>query len=164
MADDRSARALAAAERLFKRRPDAPTEDFRAVCERADPTAIAPLTNREFNGSYVLPFRRKAALRRKAKTTKKKAKRRAKPGPKPKNGRRTRKKKTTRKKKKKKTTRKKRGRPARQAGLSAERRIAQLIRERDAKLLDAAGDAMKVYHIASKIDEFAADLVDEANR
>jgi len=149
MADHRSKKALAAAERLFKRKPDADTEEFRKACERADKETISKLTNREFNASYVLPFRRSAALKgkpQKAKTTK----------------RRRRTKATS---SKKRTTRKKRGRPAvRASNLSAERRIAQLIRERDEKLLQAAGDAMKVYHIASKIDEFAAALVTEAGR
>lgn len=150
MADHRSAKALAAAERLFKRKPDADTEEFRKVCERADKETIAKLTNREFNASYVLPFRRSAALKGKPKTAakKKKAKRRTKATS-----------------ARKKTTRKKRGRPAaHRNGLTAERRIAQLIRARDEKLLQAAGDAMKVYHIASKIDEFAAELVSEAGR
>lgn len=155
MADHRSAKALAAAERLFKRKPDADTEEFRKVCERADQETISKLTNREFNASYVLPFRRSAALKgkpKKTKTTKKKATKKTK-------------RRTKAKAAKTKTTRKKRGRPAaRTTGdLSAERRIAQLIRERDEKLLQAAGDAMKVYHIASKIDEFAAALVSEAS-
>lgn len=149
MADHRSKKALAAAERLFKRKPDADTEEFRKVCERADKGTISKLTNREFNASYVLPFRRSAALKgkpKKAKTTQ-------------------RRRRTKAVSKKKRTTRKKRGRPAlRASNLSAERRIAQLIRERDEKLLQAAGDAMKVYHIASKIDEFAAELVTEAAR
>ena len=61
--DGRSASALAAAERLYKRRPDATTEEFRRVCERADKDTISKLSNREFNASYVLPFRRSRALK-----------------------------------------------------------------------------------------------------
>ena len=69
--DHRSARALAAAERLYKRKPDATTEEFRKVCERAN-KAIKKLSNRQFNASYVLPFRRSSALKRGVGSTKKK--------------------------------------------------------------------------------------------
>ena len=62
MAKDRSKRALAAAKRLYKRKPDGTTEEYRKVCERADKATIGKLTNREFNASYVLPFPRSAAL------------------------------------------------------------------------------------------------------
>jgi len=134
MADHRSARALAAAERLFKRKPDADTDEFRKVCERADKATISKLSNREFNASYVLPFRRSAAL--KGKKT---------------GGRR--KKKTT-------TSRGRRGR----RGASAEQRVAQLVRDRDAALLAAADDSMKVYAIAAGVEAFAAELVRTATK
>lgn len=133
MADHRSQKALAAAERLYKRKPDASTEEFRKVCERADKATISKLTNREFNASYVLPFRRSAALR--GKSTKKK-----------------RRKKTT----KRRTTRARRnGRRA----ASTEQKVVRLIRQRDAELLEAAGDSSKVYDIASRVEEFAAEVV-----
>lgn len=61
--DHRSVRALAAAARLYKRKPDATTEEFRKVCERADKATIKKLTNRELNASYALPFRRSKALK-----------------------------------------------------------------------------------------------------
>ncbi len=67
--DHRSERALAAAERLYKRKPDATTEEFRKVCERADKATISKLSNREFNASYALPFRRSKALRAKRGTS-----------------------------------------------------------------------------------------------
>ncbi len=72
--DHRSARALAAAERLYKRKPNATTDEFRKVCERAD-KAIKKLSNRQFNASYVLPFRTSSASKRGARRTKKKTRR-----------------------------------------------------------------------------------------
>lgn len=134
MADHRSARALAAAERLYKRKPDADTDEFRKVCERADKGTISKLSNREFNASYVLPFRRSAALKGK------------------KTGRR-RKKRTT-------TGRGRRGR----RGMSAEQRVAQLVRGRDAALLAAADDSARVYEIAAGVESFAAELVKAAGK
>jgi hypothetical protein len=134
MADHRSARALAAAERLFKRKPDADTEAFRKVCERADKETISKLSNREFNASYVLPFRRSAALKGK---------------------------KTGKRRKKKATTRRAR---AGRRGMSAEQRVAQMVRNRDAALLAAAGDSMKVYEIAAGVEAFAAEVVATATK
>lgn len=140
MADHRSQKALAAAERLYKRKPDADTEEFRKACERADKATISKLTNREFNASYVLPFRRSAALRGKS------AKKR-------------------RKKTKKRTTRASRGgrRGGRRAA-SAEQKVARMIRQRDAELLKGADDPSKVYDIASRVEEFAAELVSLSSR
>lgn len=134
MADHRSKRALAAAERLFKRKPDADTDEFRKVCERADKETISKLSNREFNASYVLPFRRSAALKGK---------------------------KTGKRRKKKATTR--RGRGGRR-GMSAEQRVARMVRDRDAALLAAAGDSMKVYEIAAGVESFAAEVVATATK
>ena len=79
MPKDRSASALAAAERLFKRKPDATTEEFRKVCERADKGTISKVSNREFNASYVLPFRRSKALTGRSKKKKESARRRKQP-------------------------------------------------------------------------------------
>jgi len=132
MADHRSERALAAAARLFKRKPDADTDEFRKVCERADKKTISKLTNREFNASYVLPFRRSAALKGKP---------------------------TGRRRKKKKVTR----RGGRRA-MSAAQKVAQMIRQRDADLLEAAGDASRVYQIAAHVEEFAAEVVKVASK
>lgn len=167
MADNRSKRALAAAERLFKRKPDASTEEFRKVCERADKEAISKLDNRELNASYVLPFRRSAAMRgkstgkRRTKKTRGRAKsgngRRTKTGNgrriKSGNGRRTKSGNGRRKRKKKTTTRR-----GRRAG-TAEDKVVQMIRERDAHLLEASGDSMKVYEIAAGVESFAAEIV-----
>ena len=132
MADDRSARALAAADRLFKRKPDATMEDFRKVCVRAD-KSVAKLSGRKFNAKYILPFRRSAAAQ---------AKRTGRP------------------------TRRRTSRPSRTRGgkLTAEQKIARLVRERDAELLAAADDSTKVYQIASRVEEFAAELVKAAKK
>lgn len=155
MADHRSAAALAAAERLYQRKPDASTEEFRKVCERADPE-ISKLDNREFNASYVLPFRRSAALRGKTggKRRKKKTKR-------------TTARKTTRKKAKRKAKRKAKKKAKRRAfaaGTAADfgtvQRVAQMIRERDAELFAAAGDLNKIYDIAAHVEAFAAEVVE----
>lgn len=75
--DHRSARALAAAEGLYKRKPDAATEEFRKVCERADKGRIGKLSNREFIASYVLPLRRSKALKGRSSRKRKKTARRA---------------------------------------------------------------------------------------
>ncbi len=140
MAKDRSKRALAAAKRLYKRKPDGTTEEFRRVCERADKATIGKLTNREFNASYVLPFRRSAALK----------------------GRVTGKRRTT-KSSPQRATKGARRRGGRRK-LTPERRIARLVRERDAELLQAANDPSKVYQIAAGVDEFAASIVKVASR
>ena len=128
MVDDRSAAALAAAARLYKRKPNASMEDFRKVCVRAD-KGVGRLSGRRFNAKYILPFRRSAAARKKGSA-----------GP----GRAT-------------SAR----RPAR-AKLAAEEKIARLIRQRDAELLNAASDPMQVYQIASRVEEFAAELLKAA--
>ena len=119
-------RALAAAERLYKRKPDATTEEFRKVCERADKATIRKLSNREFNASYALPFRRSKALKGRSK---KKARRTT--GSRSRNGRR----------------------------LSAQERISRLVRERDVAIMDAASDPRKAYEVASRVGEFAAELL-----
>lgn len=130
MVDDRSTAALAAAARLYKRKPDATMEDFRKVCVRAD-KGVGRLSGRKFNAKYILPFRRSAAARKKAT---------AGPG-------RTR-----------KTRRAVRGK------LTVEEKIARLVRQRDAELLNAASDPIRVYQIASRVEEFAAELLKAAKR
>lgn len=134
--DHRSLRALAAAERLFKRKPDASTEEFRKVCERADKETISKLDNREFNASYVLPFRRSKALR--GKTTKKRTK-----------------KKTA----KRKTKKKRASKWAAKRGASAHDKIVKMIRERDAEVMAAAEDPQKAYEVAAGVEEFVAELL-----
>jgi hypothetical protein len=164
MADRRSTAALAAAERLYKRKPDATTEEFRKVCERADPGNIGKLDNREFNASYVLPFRRSAALRGKTggKRRKKKTARKAARATGPKNGRKTRKKAKKARKTTKATKRKARRTAAAAASVDfgTVQRVAQMIRERDAELLAAAGDLNRIYDIAAHVEAFAAEVVE----
>ena len=147
MAKDRSKRALAAAKRLYQRKPDGTTEEFRKVCERADKATIGKLTNREFNASYVLPFRRSAALQ----------------------GRVTGKHRATKSSPRsaKKGTRRRTTKGTQRGGrrkLTPERRIARLVRERDAELLQAANDPSKVYQIAAGVEEFAATILKVASR
>jgi hypothetical protein len=43
--------------------------------------------------------------------------------------------------------------------MAPQQRVAQLVRQRDAALLNAAGDSTKVYEIAAGVEEFAAELV-----
>jgi len=127
--DHRSERALAAAERLYKRKPDATTEEFRKVCERADKKTISKLSNREFNASYALPFRRSKALKGRHKRAGRRTKK-ATSG----NGRR----------------------------LSAQEKVARLIRHRDAEVMEAASDPRRAYEVAAGVEEFAGELLEVA--
>lgn len=129
MPDDRSPRALAAAERLYKRKPDATMEEFRKVCERAD-KSVAKLSGRKFNAKYILPFRRSTAAKLKREG---KAPRR-------------------------------RRRHAAPASATAAKKMAALIKQRDAELLQAAGDPVELYKLAADLDDFAAKLLAVAKR
>ena len=127
--DHRSTRALAAAQRLYKRKPDASTDEFRKVCERAD-KAMKKLSNRELNASYVLPFRRSKAL--KGKSTGKRTSKRS--GGKPRGVSRSEREPLT-------------------------EQIAWLVRQRDGELLKASNNPARVYELAAQADDFAASLV-----
>ncbi len=158
---ERSQKALTAVEKLYKRKPNATTEEFRAAVEKADPS-IKKLLPRSFNARYVLPFKRSAAAKAKPakKATKKASTKKAKRGPgrprktvaKKRGPGRPRKKTTATRVTKKKA---RRGRPR----LSAQEKIKRLIVERDGQILAAAGDPAKAYAAAANVDAFVEKVV-----
>jgi hypothetical protein len=140
---DKSAKATAAIESLFARKPDATLDEFLAVAVKADPS-LEGIAKRSFNARYLLPMKRAAAPKKKRRTKKKVAAKQT----------ATRKKRVTRKKK---ATRR-RGRPAASSGRSQARR---LVLERDQQLLDALrsnGDPQAAYELAAGIDDFVEKL------
>ncbi len=58
----------AAVERLFARKPDATTTDFRRVAERAD-ESIRTQSPRSFNATYVVPIKRRAGGKKRKKVS-----------------------------------------------------------------------------------------------
>ena len=159
MMAERSSKALAATERLYKKKPKASSEEFRAVAVKADPS-VAKLSGLSFNASYVLPFKRSAAAKAgKKKTAKKVTRPKRGPGrPRKKRGPgRPRKKVTRRGRPRKKIAAKKVGRPK----LSGRERAKRIVLKRDRELLAAAGNPGKAYELAAKVDEFVAQLIDK---
>jgi hypothetical protein len=145
MADDRSAAALAAAEKLIKRKPDATTAEFRAVCERAD-KSIAKLTGRQFNALYVLPTKRRLGFTK----TRRKSKAKAKSKPRPANGRRR----GARRRKAKRRTR-------RAGKLSGRARARQLVLDRDQQVRDVlvkGNDQHAAYELGANVDAFVDEI------
>ena len=143
MADDRSAAALAAAEKLIKRKPDATTAEFREVCERAD-KSIAKLTGRQFNALYVLPTKRRLGF------TKSRSKSKAKAKPRPANGRRR----GARRRKAKRRTR-------RAGKLSGRARARQLVLDRDQQVRDVlvkGNDQHAAYELGANVDAFVDEI------
>ena len=66
----RSQKAIAAVERVLKRKKDAKPAELRAAAEKAD-ASVKKLQPRSFNAQYVLPSKRKLGLTHK-RTSKKK--------------------------------------------------------------------------------------------
>jgi hypothetical protein len=148
MADDRSAAALAAAEKLIKRKPDATTAEFRTVCERAD-KSIAKLTGRQFNALYVLPTKRRLGFtksRRKSKATAK-----AKPRAKRKTRRRS-------------ANGRRRGARRRAAGrgrVSGRALARKLVLDRDQQVRDVlvkGSDQQAAYELGANVDAFVDEI------
>jgi hypothetical protein len=144
MADDRSAAALAAAEKLIKRKPDATTAEFRAVCERAD-KSIEKLTGRQFNALYVLPTKRRLGF------TKSRGKSKAKMGAKKKTRRRS-------------ANGRRRGARRRAAGrgrLSGRALARKLVLDRDQQVRDVlvkGSDQQAAYELGANVDAFVDEI------
>ncbi len=157
---ERSKKALAATEKLYKKKPKASHEEFRKVAVKADPS-VAKLSGLSFNASYVLPFKRSAAAKSgKKKAVKKVTHPKRGPGrPRKKRGPgRPRKKKVTRRgRPRKKIAAKKRGRPK----MSTQQRVKRIVLKRDRELLAAAGNPAKAYDLAASVDEFVAQLIEK---
>ena len=84
---ERSAKALAAVEKVLKKKPKADTPELRAAAEKAD-ASTKKLNPRSFNARYLLPTRRKLGLLKKSTKRKRRKKAPAKQG-RPKARRRT---------------------------------------------------------------------------
>lgn len=142
--DKRSRRALAAAADLFKSNPNASTDEFRQVCERADKPAIRKLDNRVFNARYVLPFKRSAAARRgTSKPTVRRGTSKPAGGARPARAR----------------GHAVKAAPRRRRHLDGHGEIVRLIRERDRQVMAAANDPHKAYEVAAGVQEFAERCV-----
>ena len=76
---ERSAKALAAVQRVLKKRPKADTAALRAAAEKAD-ASVKKLNAVSFNARYLLPTRRKLGLVKKSTKKKRRKKTRAKKG------------------------------------------------------------------------------------
>jgi hypothetical protein len=154
--DKRSAAALAAAEKLFVRNPDATPEEFRKACSEAD-KSVATLGGRQFHARYVLPTKRRLGGTKAAKSTRtaKKAGKKAT-------------KKTRSAKRGKATQRTKRpvhraAGPERKRANARGRALArQLVIERDKQVrevLVSGSDPEAAYLLGLGIDEFIGELI-----
>lgn len=147
---NKSEKAVAAVEKLFRKNPGATTDEFLEVATAADPS-LEGVGKRSFNASYLLPLKRAA---NKGKPSKKKTARKAS----------ARKRKTTRKKK----TRKKRTRKGSASGndhvpAEARARARQLILGRDKEVLDTlggGGDPQAAYELGARLDSYIDELAE----
>ena len=135
---ERSAKALAAVEKVLKTTPKADSAELRAAAEKAD-ASIKKLNPRSFNARYLLPTRRKLGLLKKSTKRKTRKKAPAKRG-RPKGPRRTT------------------GRRRRLHGRTLARRLVQ---ERDRLVQDTlvkGTDQDAAYELGAGIDEYLDQL------
>ncbi len=134
---ERSAKALAAVEKVLKTTPKADSAELRAAAEKAD-ASIKKLNPRSFNARYLLPTRRKLGLLKKS--TKRKTRKKA-PA--------------------------KRGRPKGRSRTTGRRRLhgralaRRLVQERDRLVQDTlvkGTDQDAAYELGAGIDEYLDQL------
>lgn len=139
----KSQKAADAVERLFKRKPDASTDEFLEVATAAD-ASLKGIGKRSFNASYLLPLKRAANA---GKPKKKRAKKKA----------------AARKTTAKKGTGKRAARGRRKAAAggdvsaAARTRVRELILERDQEVLDTlgkGGDPKAAYELGARLDGY----------
>ncbi len=128
----------AAVARLYAKNPDATTDDFRKVAERAD-KSVRKQSTRSFNATYVVPIKRRSGTKKRKKVG---------------NGRR--------KVRRTRTRRVVRRRTASAAISHAARAsLRDLVLERDQQViaaLSSGGDARQAYELGSGVDLYIDSL------
>lgn len=141
---EKSAKATAAIESLYARKPDATLDEFLAVAVKADPS-LEGIAKRSFNARYLLPMKRAAnppKKRGRKKAAAKKTPTARKAAGKTSGGKATR-------------------RRVRPAAADSRSEARQLVLNRDQRLLDALrsnGDPQVAYELAAGIDDFVEKL------
>lgn len=147
---NKSEKAAAAVEALFKKKPDASTDEFLEVAVAADPS-LKGVGKRSFNATYLLPMKRAAGgfkkKTKKKRATKKKAKATRRAGGRKKTGRRK--------------ARGRRGGANGAVSPAARERVRELILDRDRQVLDTVGregDAQAAYELGARLDSYIDEL------
>lgn len=136
----KSQKAAAAVESLFRKKPDASTDEFLEVAVAAD-SSLKGIGKRSFNASYLLPLKRAANPTKKKRRSKKKAASRTSAAP----GRRTGKRRS----------------PRSSVSPVARARLRDLVLGRDQQVLQTLtgdGDARAAYELGANLDGYIEEL------